>query len=261
MAENQSLAPEKLIDKLTHAAHVGDNRGLEIFAACDDEILKQVLPHCTVDQLKYVEKCLKSKGRDLSPVTDKLWKKLYERKFGVQNANVVTQRMKERKVWHNWVALYEAKLKEVSDKANRAIERVGKLYEKEKERKQSRQVKGLAPQKLIDKLTHAAYVGDNRGLEIFAACDVEILKQVLPHCTVDQLKYVEKCLKSKGRDLGPVTDKLWKKFYERKFGVQSANVVAQRMKERMVWYKWVALYKAKLKLLTRCFQKECNERM
>ena len=79
MAENQSLAPEKLIDKLTHAAHVGDNRGLEIFAACDDEILKQVLPHCTVDQLKYVEKCLKSKGRDLSPVTDKLWKKFYER--------------------------------------------------------------------------------------------------------------------------------------------------------------------------------------
>ena len=98
MAENQSLAPEKLIDKLTHAAHVGDNRGLEIFAACDDEILKQVLPHCTVDQLKYVEKCLKSKGRDLSPVTDKLWKKFYERKFGVQNANVLTQRMKERKM-------------------------------------------------------------------------------------------------------------------------------------------------------------------
>ena len=67
MAENQSLAPEKLIDKLTHAAHVGDNRGLEIFAACDDEILKQLLPHCTVDQFKYGEKCLKSKGRDLSP--------------------------------------------------------------------------------------------------------------------------------------------------------------------------------------------------
>ncbi|XP_075640449.1 uncharacterized protein LOC142612218 [Castanea sativa] len=141
MADIQSLAPEKLIDKLTHATHVGDNRGLEIFAACDDEILKQVLPHCTVDQLKYVEKCLKSKGRDLSPVTDKLWKKFYERKFGVQNANVVTQRMKERKVWYKWVALYEAKLKEASEKANRAIERVGKLYEKEKERKQSRQVK------------------------------------------------------------------------------------------------------------------------
>ena len=49
--------------------------------------------------------------------------------------------MKERKVWYKWVALYEAKLKEVSEKANRAIERVGKLYEKEKERKQSRQVK------------------------------------------------------------------------------------------------------------------------
>ena len=48
--------------------------------------------------------------------------------------------MKERKVWYKWVALYEAKLKEVSEKANRAIERVGKLYEKE-ERKQSRQVK------------------------------------------------------------------------------------------------------------------------
>nr|XP_023889513.1 uncharacterized protein LOC112001567 [Quercus suber] len=112
MAENQSLAPEKLIDKLTHAAH-----------------------------LKYVEKCLKSKGRDLGPVTDKLWKKFYERKFGVQSANVVAQRMKERKVWYKWVALYEAKLKEASEKANRAIERVAKLYEKEKEHKQSRQVK------------------------------------------------------------------------------------------------------------------------
>ena len=141
MAENQSLAPEKLIDKLTHAAHVGDNRGLEIFAACDDEILKQVLPHCTVDQLKYVEKCLKSKGRDLGPATDKLWKKFYERKFGVQSANVVAQRMKERKVWYKWVALYEAKLKEVSEKANRAIERVGKLYEKEKSANKARQVK------------------------------------------------------------------------------------------------------------------------
>ena len=83
---------------------------------------------------------MKSKGRDLGPATDKLWKKFYERKFGVQSANVVAQRMKERKVWYKWVALYEAKLKEVSEKANRAIERVGKLYEKE-ERKQSRQVK------------------------------------------------------------------------------------------------------------------------
>ena len=141
MAENQSLAPEKLIDKLTHAAHVGDNRALEIFAACDVEILKQVLPHCTVDQLKYVEKCLKSKGRDLGPATDKLRKKFYERKFGVQSANVVAQRMKERKVWYKWVALYEAKLKEVSEKANRAIERVGKLYEKEKSANKARQVK------------------------------------------------------------------------------------------------------------------------
>jgi elongin-A len=140
MAEKQ-IQMAALIDKLTNAGHVGNNRGLDIFADCDDAILEYVLPHCKVDQLMYVEECSKSKGRDLSPITDMLWKKFYEREFGVERANVLVQRMTKNKVIFKWKALYEAKKKEAAEAENKAIDRVRKLYEKENERKQKRQVK------------------------------------------------------------------------------------------------------------------------
>ena len=135
------LEIEKMIDTLTQAGRVGDKRRLEVFAACDVSILEKVLPHCNVDQLMYVEKCCKSRGRDLSLVTDQLWKKFYEREFGVSKANVVVQRMREKKVSFKWVILYEAKLKERAEAENKAIDRVKQLYKKENERKQSRQLK------------------------------------------------------------------------------------------------------------------------
>lgn len=43
----------------------------------------------------------------MSPVTDKLWKKIYEKEFGVANAKLVVERMEKRNVRHKWIKLYE----------------------------------------------------------------------------------------------------------------------------------------------------------
>lgn len=44
------------------------------------------------------------------------------------------------------------------------------------------------------------------------------------------------------RDLSAVTDKLWKKFYEKEFGVNSTNLVCERMKDKKVSFEWKLLY-------------------
>ena len=108
---------------------MGDKLRLEVFFAYDISILN-FLPHCNVDQLMHVEKCSKSIGRDVSIVTDKLCRKFYEREFGVSSANVVVQRMKERKVWLMWETLYEAILKETAEFENKVSDRIRQLYKK-----------------------------------------------------------------------------------------------------------------------------------
>lgn len=80
--------------------------------------------------------CSRSMGRDMSIVTDKLWKKFYEREFGVSSANVVVQRMRERKV-----TLYEEILEETAEFENKVSDRIRQLYKKENERKLNRQLK------------------------------------------------------------------------------------------------------------------------
>lgn len=127
---------------------MGDKLRLEVFFAYDISILN-FLPHCNVDQLMHVEKCSKSIGRDVSIVTDKLWKKFQGREFLPQlishfqlsSANVVVQSMRERKVWLKWETLYEAILKETVEFENKVSDRIRQLYKKENERKLSRQLK------------------------------------------------------------------------------------------------------------------------
>lgn len=46
-------------------------------------------------------------GRDLSEVTDSLWKRFYERHFGEESLNLVSKRMKDNKVVFKWRLLYE----------------------------------------------------------------------------------------------------------------------------------------------------------
>lgn len=76
--------------------------------------------------------------------------------------------------------------------------------------------------------------------------DLEVLQPILSHCTLDQLMHVENC--SKGRDLSPITDKLWKNFYKKKFGKANTESAIERMKHKNVWFKWKQLYEAKMEM-------------
>ena len=107
----------------------------------DFKFLEQVLPHCSKDQLIHIEKSTKDK--DLSPITDKLWKKFFEIEFGVKATNEVIEKMKQKKANFKWSELYEAKLKRVEEAENKVGERLKRLYQKEDARKQSRQVRVL----------------------------------------------------------------------------------------------------------------------
>ncbi|WVZ07096.1 hypothetical protein V8G54_020442, partial [Vigna mungo] len=73
----------------------------------------------------------KDEGRDLSPITDKLWKKFFEKQFGTNSTNEVVTRMKENKVSFKWIQLYEAKGKEMTQVENEALDRIKQLYKKE----------------------------------------------------------------------------------------------------------------------------------
>lgn len=124
------LCVEKLIDNVRYLGNVG---------CVDQHLLERILPHCTREQLMHVEKS--TKGRDLSPVTDKLWKKFYEKQYGIDSTNEVIKKMREKRVSFRWKQLYEAKGKEVAQAENEALDRIKQLYKKEDARKQSRQVR------------------------------------------------------------------------------------------------------------------------
>ncbi|XP_057954829.1 uncharacterized protein LOC131148888 [Malania oleifera] len=123
------LCIQTAIDNVRYIGDVGET---------DIHLLEHILPHCTVDQLKHIEKC--SEGRDLSPATNKVWKRFYELEFSAKSANVVVERMKQKKVSFKWRQLYEAKLKDMDDAQERSFDRIKELYKKEDARKQSRQV-------------------------------------------------------------------------------------------------------------------------
>ena len=45
-----------------------------------------------------------------------------------------------------------------------------------------------------------------------------------------------------GRDLSPVTDKIWKRFYQMNFGEESYEEVVRRMNSSNVTFTWKKLY-------------------
>lgn len=85
-------------------------------------LLKDILPRCNIKELTHIE--YSSEGRDLSPVTDDLWKRFYLRYFGEKNANTVINRMKQNKVVFKWRELYEAKEKELDEVINRTVKKI-----------------------------------------------------------------------------------------------------------------------------------------
>ncbi|KAJ4981249.1 hypothetical protein NE237_032086 [Protea cynaroides] len=125
-----ALSTEKTVP--TPVRYLGD------LGETDIHLLKDILPHCTVDQLMHIENS--TVGRDLSPVTDKLWKKFYDQQFGAKSTDLVIERMKHRKVSFKWKQLYEAKLKDWDELQKKSVDRLKQLYKKETVRKESRQI-------------------------------------------------------------------------------------------------------------------------
>ncbi|KAG9449756.1 hypothetical protein H6P81_009721 [Aristolochia fimbriata] len=74
----------------------------------------------------------------------------------------------------------------------------------------------------IDSLRYMGDVGET---------DINLLKEILPHCTAEQLMHIENS--SKGRDLSSVTATLWKKFYEQHFGEETINLVLSQYDEKI----------------------------
>ncbi|XP_072985602.1 uncharacterized protein [Typha latifolia] len=118
------------IDNLRYMGDVGE---------LDLDLLKEILAHCTLDQLAHIENS--TKGRDLSPVTDSLWKKFYEMQFGVESANIAMKRMNQKKVFFKWKQLFEAKTKEREEAQNKIGEKLKQRYAENLTKKQSRQIR------------------------------------------------------------------------------------------------------------------------
>ncbi|KAL8158500.1 hypothetical protein V2J09_000037 [Rumex salicifolius] len=122
--------PPSLVDLCVQTA-IDNVRYLGDVGETDLLLLERILPHCNVEQLRRVEN--ETKERDLSQVTNKLWKKFYEVKFGAEHTNEVIEKLKRSKQKFTWKQLYEAKL-EVQDKAQKqSLERLTQLYRKEDE--------------------------------------------------------------------------------------------------------------------------------
>ncbi|XP_009802919.1 uncharacterized protein LOC107762669 [Nicotiana tabacum] len=124
------LCVQTAIDNVRYLGDVGET---------DSHLLERILPHCSLEQLIHVENS--TQGRDLSQVTDRLWKRFYQIQFGEKSTNQVVERMKQKKVTFKWKLLYEAKSKEVEETQQRSFERIKELYQKEDAKRQSRQVR------------------------------------------------------------------------------------------------------------------------
>ncbi|KAL6538259.1 hypothetical protein OROGR_012247 [Orobanche gracilis] len=128
------LCIQMAIDNVRHLGDVGET---------DYHLLDRILSHCTLDQLMHIEN--RTEGRDLSPVTDKLWKKFYNLQFGVDSTNIAIERMRKRKVTYKWRQLYEnylqqAKVEEREEATQNSLERIKLRYQEEDARKRSRQL-------------------------------------------------------------------------------------------------------------------------
>ncbi|KAL3631538.1 hypothetical protein CASFOL_024522 [Castilleja foliolosa] len=124
------LCVQLAIDNVRYLGDVGET---------DHHLLDRILSHCTLDQLTHIEHS--TEGVDLSPVTNKLWKKFYSVQFGVESTNAVMKKMKQRNATYTWRQLYEAKAQEREEATQLSLDRIKLRYQEENARKQSRQVK------------------------------------------------------------------------------------------------------------------------
>jgi len=116
------MCVQKLIDNLRYVVRVD---GIEM------ELLKRILPHCTLEQLTRIENRTEM---DISPVTDSLWKRFYQREFGEEHTNMVIKRMKESggRVRYTWRELFKAKTEKQKEVEDKMLEKIAKKFQAEK---------------------------------------------------------------------------------------------------------------------------------
>ncbi|XP_024157268.1 uncharacterized protein LOC112165089 [Rosa chinensis] len=68
-------------------------------------------------------------------------------------------------------------------------------------------------------------------------------------------------MSTKDRDLSPVTDTLWKSFYEKEFRIECTNSVSEIMKEWNLKFKWSELYREKSKRVKKDEKKEDDRKL
>ncbi|KAG8386758.1 hypothetical protein BUALT_Bualt03G0182300 [Buddleja alternifolia] len=124
------LCVQMAIDNVRYLGNVGET---------ECHLLDRILPHCTLEQLMHIEDS--TQDRDLSSITDKLWKRFYTRQFGVDSTNIVVERMRNRQVTFKWKQLFDAKTKEREEATQKSLDRIKQRYQEENARKQSRQVR------------------------------------------------------------------------------------------------------------------------
>lgn len=123
------LCVQMAIDNVRYLGDVGET---------DSHLLDRILCHCTLDQLTHIENS--TADRDLSPVTDKLWKKYYKDSFGEDNFNTEVEKMRRNKVTFKWKQFYEDKLDEREKATQDSLDRMKLRYQEVDAKKKVRQV-------------------------------------------------------------------------------------------------------------------------
>lgn len=100
--------------------------------------LRKILPHASTEHLLHIETC--SKGRDLTSITDPLWRIHFARRFGERNAKMCEKQMPQGGPPHTWRSLYEEKVAEQEKLQEEGVERLRELYHQQNAVKASRKI-------------------------------------------------------------------------------------------------------------------------
>ncbi|GAA0142294.1 hypothetical protein LIER_03227 [Lithospermum erythrorhizon] len=117
------LCVQTAIDNVRYLGDVGQT---------DFQFLDRILSHCTLDQLQHIEEC--TQERDLSPVTNRLWKRFYDSQFCRMEVKESTAKN------CNWKLRFQAQMKKEHDKQEKSIERMRLRFAEAEAKKQSRQI-------------------------------------------------------------------------------------------------------------------------
>ncbi|CAN8318119.1 unnamed protein product [Cochlearia groenlandica] len=138
LLEGLTKQPPSLVDLCVRLA-IDNVKYIGYVGGVDFQLLEQIMQHCTLEQVMHIEDS--TQDTDLSPVTDDLWKRFYEKQYGAKKFHYVMEKMKRSKVEFKWRDKYEEEMGAVQEKEKEVVDRLKQRYKKEDARKQSRQTK------------------------------------------------------------------------------------------------------------------------